>query len=89
MEGSPATLSSSEASSDIIPRYLKVLRPLGITLCVEHGGCYTSANVARHLARSHSLKARRVREVPAHISEITPWLKSAGYHIQLLYISPV
>jgi hypothetical protein len=72
MESSPATLSSSEALSDIMPRYLKVLRPLSITLCVKHGGYYTSANVARHLARSHSLKARRVREILEFIKSIGP-----------------
>ena len=41
----------------------EVLCPLGVTLCVEHSGCYTNANIARHLARSHSLKARWVREI--------------------------
>ena len=78
MEGSPATLSSSEASSDIMPRYLKVLRSLGIALCVEHGGCYTSANMARHLARSYSLKAGRVREILEFIKSTGPIASCLG-----------
>jgi hypothetical protein len=69
MEGSPATLLS-EALLDIMPRYLKVLRPLSITLCVKYSGCYTSANIARHLARLYSLKARQVREILEFIKSI-------------------
>ena len=72
MEGSSITLSLSEALSDIIPQYLKVLRPLSITLCVKHGSCYTSANIARHLAWLYSLKARRVREILEFIKSIGP-----------------
>jgi hypothetical protein len=78
MEGSPATLSLSEALLDIIPRYLKVLRPLSITLYVKHGGCYTSANIARHLAWLHSLKARRVREILEFIKSIGLIASCAG-----------
>ena len=69
---SPATLSSSEASSDVLPRYLKVLGSLRVTLCVKHGGYYTGANIARHLTRSHSIKARRVREILDFIKNTGP-----------------
>lgn len=79
MEGSPATASSFSSSSsssetppDVLPRYLKVLRPLGVILCVEHGGCYTGTNVARHLARSHFIKAGRAREILDFIKSTSP-----------------
>jgi len=61
-----------------MPRYLKVLRSLGIALCVEHGGCYTSANMARHLARSYSLKAGRVREILEFIKSTGPIASCLG-----------
>jgi hypothetical protein len=60
----------SKALLDIIPQYLKVLRPLSITLYVKYSGCYTSANIARHLVWLHSLKARRVREILEFIKSI-------------------
>jgi len=63
-------LSLSEALLDIIPQYLKVLRPLSITLYIKHGGCYTSVNIARYLAWLYSLKARRVREILEFIKNI-------------------
>jgi hypothetical protein len=72
MEGSPATPFLSKARPDVLPRYLKVLRPLGVTLCVEHSGCYTGTNIARHLKRSHFIKARRVREILDFIKSTGP-----------------
>ncbi len=61
-----------------MPQYLKVLRSLSIALCVEYGGCYTSANMARHLAWSHSLKAGRVREILEFIKNTGPITSCLG-----------
>jgi hypothetical protein len=63
IEGSPLTLSLSEGLLDTLPQYLKVLRPLNITLYVKYSGCYTSTNIAQHLVWLHSIKARQVREI--------------------------
>ena len=41
-------------------------------LYVKYGGCYTSVNIARHLARLYSLKAGRVREILEFILSIGP-----------------
>ena len=69
---SPTTLSLSKASSDVLPQYLKVLGSLRVTLYIEHSGCYTGANMARYLARLHSIKARRVREILDFIKNTGP-----------------
>jgi len=47
-------------------------------LYVKYGGCYTSVNIARHLARLYSLKAGRVREILEFIKSIGPIALCAG-----------
>ena len=56
-------LSLSEALSNILARYLKVLYPISVTLCVKYSGYYTDAKITQYLIRSHSIKAKRVREI--------------------------
>ena len=68
-----------------MPRYLKVLRPLSITLCVKYSGYYTSVNVARHLIQLHSLKARQVREILEFIKSIGLIASCAGDILRPVY----
>jgi hypothetical protein len=38
-----------------LPSYLRIL-PQRVILCTQHGSCYTSSTLERHLIRKHNLK---------------------------------